>query len=94
MSMLFQSNFKNSSTLKSALRINARRVPTDSSLCWGIERLTLTPGLTITTWLPTCPKGCQPVFWNALTASLPEMLPSLPIPLYRYHNGLMSRSMS
>jgi len=29
--------------------INARSVPTDSSLCWGMERLARTPDLTITT---------------------------------------------
>lgn len=38
------------------------RLPTDSSLCWGIERLTRSPGLTIRRWLPTWPMGCHPAF--------------------------------
>jgi len=31
----------------------ARRIPTESSLCWGVERFTRISGLTITRWLPT-----------------------------------------
>lgn len=68
---------KNSSTVIPACRIRARKVPTDNSLCWGIERLTRRPGLDITKWLPTCPTAFHPAFSKALAASLPEMLPSL-----------------
>src|SRR5579864_2380802 len=48
----------------------------DSSLCWGIERLTRSPGLDITRWLPTCPRVFHPAFSKARAASFPEMLPS------------------
>ncbi len=37
-----------SSIVSPALRISARRVPTDSSLCYGTDRLALTPDLTST----------------------------------------------
>ncbi len=45
----FHSNDKNSSTVSPAFRIRARSVPTESSLCWGIERLTRTFAFIITT---------------------------------------------
>ena len=48
----------------------------ESSLCWGIERLTRMPDFTITTWLPTWPMRLHPAFSKALTASFPEMLAS------------------
>jgi len=67
---------RNSSTVIPAWRMRARRVPTDSSLCWGIERLTRSPGFVITRWLPTCPAVLQPAFSKARTASLPEILAS------------------
>jgi hypothetical protein len=44
------------------LRIRARGVPTESSLCWGTERFTRMPGFTITTWLPTWPSTSQSAF--------------------------------
>jgi hypothetical protein len=56
--------------------MRARRVPTDNSLCWGMERLTRSPGFDITRWLPTWPIVCHAAFWKAFDASLPEMLAS------------------
>jgi hypothetical protein len=67
---------KNSSTVIPAWRMRARSVPTESSLCCGTERLTRTPGFTITRWLPTWPIARHPAFSKVLAASLPEMLPS------------------
>jgi hypothetical protein len=43
-----------------AFRINTRSVPTESSLCCGMERLARIPDLTKTRWLPTWPIGCHP----------------------------------
>ncbi len=78
----------NSSTVVPALRIKARRVPIESSLCYGIERLTRNPCLVMTMWLPTWPTTCQPLFSKALTASLPERLASLPMS-YCYGDGFL-----
>lgn len=77
--LIHEENIKNSSTVKPALRINALKVPTESSLCCGIERFTQTPGFTITRWLPTWPIEIQPALSKALAASLPEILLSFPM---------------
>jgi hypothetical protein len=69
-----QSKDRNSSTVISAARISARKVPAASSLCCGTERFARASGLLSTTWLPTCPMICQPALEKALTASLPEIL--------------------
>ena len=73
---------KNSSTVIPAWRMRARRVPTESSLCCGTERLTHTPGFTITRWLPTWPIACHPAFSKALAACWPEMFASRATRLY------------
>ena len=59
--------------------ISDLKVPSESSLCWGIERLTRTPGLISTRWLPTWPMCSHPARWKARAASFPEMFPSLPM---------------
>ena len=77
-----------SSTVMPAARIKARSVPTESSLCWGMDRLARTPDLIMTRWLPTCPAFDHPAFPKVLAACLPEMLLSLPIKLDGHHYGL------
>lgn len=52
----------------------------------GNRKFARTPDFTRTRWLPTWPTGCQPAFWKAFAASLPETLASLPIPLDSHHN--------
>jgi hypothetical protein len=56
-----------------------------------MERFARIPALTITKWFPTWPEACHPAFWKTLTASLPEMLASLPIQLYGYDDLLAAR---
>jgi hypothetical protein len=81
----------NSSTVMPALRINARTVPTDSSLCCGTERLTRNPGLIITTWLPTWPTTSHPALSKTRTACFLEILPSLPMRSHRYQDRIRTR---
>jgi len=64
-----QSNSRNSSTVRPVWRINARRIPTESSLCCAIERLTRTPVYVMTRRLPMCPTALHPARWKALAAS-------------------------
>ena len=70
---------RNWSTERLACRIRARRVPRDSSLCWGTDRFARWPGLTSTTWLPTWPRRRQPGRSNAAAAARSEMLASPPM---------------
>jgi hypothetical protein len=48
-------------------------------------------GLNQDQMVPYLPAGCQPAFWKAFTASLPEMLASLPIQLNGYDDLLAAR---
>jgi hypothetical protein len=86
-----QSNAMKSSTVMPAALMKLRRVPTDSSRCCGTERFTRMPGLVSTKWLPTCPTRTQPALSKALTASLPDILASLPTGLNRHDHWLPIR---